>query len=522
VDAGRRIRVLPHEVILVHLQKRAGLVCLGVGLLALALRLALLPVRPIPEPAVQDEFSYLLGAETFCLGRVTNPPHPMWVHFEPFQENSQPTYASKYPPAQSLFLALGWKLFGHPWYGVWLSTGLMCAALCWMLQGWLPPRYALLGGLMAVAQWGIAGYWVNSYWGGAVAGAAGALVVGAVPRLARRPTAGVAALAALGMVTLANSRPYEGAVTVAACAGALWVWRRRARKPLRELIAWRVAAPAVAILGCGLVAMLYYNYRLTGNVLLMPWALHQAQYGASPIFWLMPLGPAPVYRHDIIRRFWTGYDKSFYRNAREMPWLMPIFFVRTLRYFFVTAVSAPVLIAAVLLRRGRKVRMAMAIAGVAAAGLLLERFPNAHYFAPATGLVLLLVLLGVQYLRVKAGAVALMAFAVLFFGTAAVHASRLTGDEYPHRVFVAHRLGAIHRLESEGGRHLVIVRYAPDHDPLDDWVFNHADIDGSRIVWARDMGDARNRELADYYKDRQVWLLEPDVPDPAPVPYAPR
>ena len=123
----------------------------------------------------------------------------MWVHFETFHENFQPTYAGKYPPAQSLFLALGWKLFGHPWYGVLLSCGLMCAALCWMLQGWLPTRYALLGGLMAVAQWGIAGYWVNSYMGGAVAAAAGALVVGAVPRLARRPTPAVAALAALGL-----------------------------------------------------------------------------------------------------------------------------------------------------------------------------------------------------------------------------------------------------------------------------------------------------------------------------------
>ena len=520
MDVGRRTRVLPHKFrVLVRLQKRAGLVCLSVGLLALAVRLALLPVRPIPEPTVQDEFSYLLGTETFWVGRVTNPPHPMWVHFEPFQENSQPTYASKYPPAQSLFLALGWKLFGHPWYGVWLSCGLMCAALCWMLQGWLPPRYALLGGLMAVAQWGVAGYWVNSYWGGAVAAAAGALVVGAVPRLARRPTGGVAALAALGVVTLANSRPYEGAVTVAAAAGALLIWRRRARRPFKELLAWRVAAPAVAILGCGLAAMLYYNYRVTGNALLTPYAVNQAQYGAAPIFWIMPPKTLPVYRHDVIRRFWTIYDMSFYRDARAWPPLVAIFFVRTLFYFYVTAVSAPALITAVLLRRGRKVRMALAIIGVATAGLLLERFPNAHYFAPATGLVLLLVLLGVQYLRVKAGAPALMVFALLFFGTAAIHASRLTADEYPHRLFTAHRLSAIHRLESQGGRHLVIVRYAPDHDPLDDWVFNHADIDGSSIVWARDMGEAGNRELLDYYKDRQVWLLEPDAPEPAPVPY---
>jgi hypothetical protein len=43
-----------------------------------------------------------------------------------------------------------------------------------------------------------------------------------------------------------------------------------------------------------------------------------------------------------------------------------------------------------------------------------------------------------------------------------------------------------------------------------DWVYNGADIDGSKVVWARDMGTAKNQELIDYYKKRQVWLIEPD------------
>ncbi|HXM42737.1 MAG TPA: hypothetical protein VN924_15910 [Bryobacteraceae bacterium] len=508
-----------------QLQKRAGWVCLGVGLLALAIRLALLPVRPIPQPAVHDEFAYLLGAETFCLGRVTNPPHRMWVHFETFHENFQPTYASKYPPAQSLFLALGWKLFGNPWYGVWLSCGLMCAALCWMLQGWLPPRYALLGGLMAVAQWGIAGNWINSYMGGAVAAAAGALVLGAVPRLARRPTTGVAALAALGAVALANSRPYEGAVTAAGAAIALLIWRWRSRRPFRDLLVGRVAAPAGAILGCGLAAMLYYNYRVTGNPLQMPYALHQAQYGFAPIFWIMPLGPPPVYRHEAMRRFWEVWDMSYYRVAREWPPRLLIAFLGMLRYF-VTPVSAVALFTAVLVRRGRKVQVALALAAAPVAGLLLERFSTAQYFAPATGLVLLLAALGAQCLRVKFGVRLLAIFVTLFFADAAYDASRLTNDEYPHKPFTAHRLAVMHRMQSEGGRHLAIVRYAPDHNFIEEWVYNRADIDGSAIVWARDMGDAANRELLDYYHalqpGRKAWLVEADAADPQAAPYAPR
>ncbi len=483
--------------------------CLGVGLAALGLRLALLPARPIPQPVVHDEFAYLLGAETFCLGRVTNPPHPMWVHFETFHEIFQPTYASKYPPAQSLFLALGWKALGHPWYGVWLSCGLMCAALCWMLGGWVAPRYALLGGLMAVAQWGVAGSWINSYMGGAVAAAAGALVIGSVPRLARRGDAGVAALAAAGVVVLANSRPYEGALTAVGAAVVLLMWRRHAGRPWRELWSWRVGGPAAAILVCGAGAMLYYNYRVTGHALWMPYALYQAQYGASPLFWMMPRGPSPVYRHEEIRRLWEVWDRAFYDAPRAQPWHLIAVFLGMLRYF-VNPLSAMAVFAAIFLRWGGKVRMALEMAALPAAGMLLERVSLPHYFAPAMGLGLVLAMLGVEFGAAKFGGRALAGFVVLYFAFAAYDASRLTAEEYGHPAFAARRQAVVRQLESEGGRQLAIVRYRADHDVSEEWVYNHADIDGSAMVWARDMG-AANLELMKYYGDRKVWLVEPDA-----------
>jgi hypothetical protein len=334
----------------------------------------------------------------------------------------------------------------------------------------------------------------------------------------------VSALAALGVVALANSRPYEGAVTAAAAGAALWIWRRRTRRPFKELLAWRVAAPAGAILGCGLAAMLYYNYRVTGNALLMPYAVNQAQYGVAPIFWTMPPKTPPIYRHEVIRKLWMDLDMAVYQRARASPGHVLIAFCEMLP-IFVTPLALPVVAIAAILRRSRKVRYVLAMLAVSIAGLLLERTSLPHYFAPAAGLVLALVVLGAQYLRVRWGASAMFIFAVLFFTTAGFNVAR-DPDPYANRQFSTHRQGVIHRLESEGGRHLTMVRYAPDHNVLEEWVYNHADIDGSAIVWARDMGDAANRELLDYYharkQGRKVWLLEADAPDPKPVPYGPR
>jgi hypothetical protein len=81
------------------------------------------------------------------------------------------------------------------------------------------------------------------------------------------------------------------------------------------------------------------------------------------------------------------------------------------------------------------------------------------------------------------------------------------------------RAELVAKLGALPGNHLVVVRYGPSHSIHEEWVYNGADIDGGKIVFACDMGPEENPKLFSYYRDRRIWLFAPDDGDSL-VPFA--
>ncbi|HEX8985505.1 MAG TPA: hypothetical protein VF767_08740, partial [Bryobacteraceae bacterium] len=263
----------------------------------MAVRFLMLPWYPPPLPQIHDEFSYLLQGDTFAHGRVTNPTPPYWQHFQTEYVLLQPTYASQYQPAQGLILALGEVVFGHPWWGVWISIGLMCAALCWGLRQIVPPVWALAGALGAGLQFGIFGLWMNSYFGGGISAAAGALVFGSLIRMKNpRHTRAAAAVCALGIILIFATRPFEALLW---CGVALWytVFHFMRGRPAGSALAWAgMLVPFALVFAAGAASLAWYNWRITGSPANPPYLEYRRVYGTPQPYWWQP--PVTVEHFD--------------------------------------------------------------------------------------------------------------------------------------------------------------------------------------------------------------------------------
>jgi len=505
-----------------NLARQKTLAIFVAGLSTFGIRVALIPVWGVPQPAWHDEFSYLLGSDTFAHGRLTNPTHPMWVHFEGFHIIQHPTYMSMYPPGQALVLAAG-QVLGHPWIGQLVVTALMCSCLCWMLQGWLPPRWALLGTGLAVLRLGILSYWMNSYFCASLAAVGGALVLGALPRIKRHARVRDAIAMGLGVAVLANTRPYEGFVFSLPIALALLVWILAQKKLSASKAFARVVLPLIVILAATGGAMGYYFWRVTSNAFVMPYQENRQTYAVAPYFvWQKPR-PEPVYHHAEMRSFYVDWELRGFQLGTTVPgFLLRLAHKFTMLWkFYVGPVLTLPFLAFPWLFCDRKMRFPLLLSATVVVGTVIETWTLVHYLAPAVSLFFLLLVQCIRHLRLlrwrgrplgqglaRAVPVVCVAMVVLRVSAVAVGAQ----IEPLGRQGNPQRNAIVHELQSMPGKQLVIVHYSPNHIPHDDWVNNRADIDASKIVWARDMGDAQNQELLLYFKGRRAWRINPDDP----------
>ncbi len=579
--------------------RKKTLAIAAMGALTILARMALLPWLPVPQPKVHDEFSYLLAADTFAHGRLANPPHPLWIFFDTFHVIQHPSYASMYPPAQGMVLAAG-KIFGQPWVGVLLSVAAMCMAFTWMLHGWAPPEWALLGGLLVWARFAVFSYWMNSYWGGAVAATGAALALGALPRIwdGQPPRARDAILFGLGTGILAISRPVEGSIFFLPMGLALLWWALRLRAPARSAAMKRIVLPVAAILMFVAGFIGYYNWRVTGSPLVFPHFIEQKEITTAIFLWQHDK-PQIAYDNPQFNDFYHNFLPSLYTPSWPAAvgqwWYKSTDFWE---FFLGPALSLPFLALPWVLREPRN-RLLLAQVALSAFGLWIIVYYHAHYAAPLMAAVFVLMMQSMRVLRrfrifgIPAG-VALTRLIALF--------SLLIGPIYfvqslvaqPNALFEwSHRHSALalaipllvlwlikiisslarppakpargyfvaacelvlllaivlqlcetqrnlyadafpyvddlkegfrkpveQELAAMPGEHLVLVRYSKDHNSGEEYVYNEADIDHAKTVWAREIPGRDLAPMLAYFRNRDVLVYEPDEDDLMLTPYS--
>src|SRR5271157_3152382 len=498
-----------------RLAERKLIAVFAIALATIVIRLSFFWLLPVPYPQVHDEFSYLLAGDTFVHGRLTNPPHPMSLYLDTFNVNQHPTYMSKYPPGQGLALALG-QVLSNPWIGVLLSGAAMCAAALWMLQGWLPPRWALVGGVLVMFKIALFSYWMNGYLGGFVAAIGGALAVGALPRILHRWQWWDAVILGIGAVILANSRPFEGAFFCLPIFVVLLVRLFRGSSP-----SWRVKLTQIVIPLCilgifGGAFMGYYNWRGTGSATLFPYAVNEKTYMRTPTFSWQKMRPPIHYANPQFEQFYNGAMQRWWSFGGVTNVSKAIqkagYILGFSMFFFAWPQLSVALLASLRVLRDRRVRLLLVQAALVFSSFMLVRaFFNLHYAAPLVATIFALLTQGLRHVRHwkawgRPVGIGITRVVVLFVVLLAFFSmDREPWDPIQFRLKFASQLAAM------PGQHLVIVRYSPEHVPYREWVYNGADIDGSRVVWAREIPGVSLQPLLDYFRGRQVWLAEPDT-----------
>jgi hypothetical protein len=493
--------------------------------------LPLLIGGPLP-PSAHDEFGNLLGADTFLHGRLTNPTPAHWRFFQTIHELLWPTYASKFPPGEGLFLAAG-RLMHLPHAGTTGVMALACVVIGRVMRMWMPPLHALLGALVA-ATMPLMLIWAGGYWGpGPTALGCGLLLLGvgdvirprhASATIRRRVMRGL--MMAAGLTILANTRPLEG--LIASVLIGVWcavvAWRRPiVRRVLVSTVVW-----AMPWGGAATGWMMYYDWRVTGHALLLPYALHVQEYMGTPLLRWQEGAPEGLLRHTLPRleRFHGQFEPAEF--VRENDWAG--FWLNTRGKFayvasavFViipTALPLALLPLVYLPARRRGLLMAAVIPPLLVAVLLLPiqitqtRYFRLHYFAPAIVPLLLAIGLATHIVGRSMPGMRRVRLAVPIFCGLIVsslwtcYGLARAATEPSMTRFGTYRVDLVSTICASDQRSLVLVSEGPDFDTLTEFVYNDADIPNSPVVFVHSIDPQSDAMLVKAFPDRTVWRLQ--------------
>jgi hypothetical protein len=188
------------------------------------------------------------------------------------------------------------------------------------------------------------------------------------------------------------------------------------------------------------------------------------------------------------------------------------------KFYLGPLLTLPLLTLPWIVRQG-KMRLPLAICAAMIAAFAVQTWTLPHYFSPAAGALYILLTQGIRHMYARRGivkdaalAIPILACAMIVIRVMAAATHTQIEPAWPRGNL--ERAAILRQLRAMREEQLVIVRYGPDHDIDREWVWNEASIDDAKVVWARDMGDAQNQELLEYFKNRQVWRLDADDPSP--------
>lgn len=490
-----------------------------------------------PVPAVHDEHAYVLTADTFASGRLTNPTPRHQEHFDTYHVLMRPTYQAKYPPGQGLFLAFGQVVAGHPAWGAWFATACATVALYWMLLAWVPSRWALWGALLFLFNPKLFFHWSQTYWGGSVAFLGGCLLFGGMRRLCKAPRASDVIWLGLGLGLLANSRPYEGLLAAAWVAVILAVVYvpRLIQHPWR--MTRQVLLPLMLTLLPIALAMGVYHHAVTGKAWRMPYQEWMSQQPGIDIAttivhsgdknWreiaaktLKPLNPddptvAEAAMEDLIGE-WE--NRTTLKRKQKKVWALWLYYVNwTLSVLLVGVVWK-------LVQGKRWDWFALLPVLLVWGSTVISSAPGrSQYTAPVGCLCYFLLLQGLRQFNAMSmhrrrdgrGFAQLFVVAAVLFNIGSIIAESGKSPIYDRYPWGIARVRLIEKLDEQvktkDQPHLVFMRYRLDkgrkHSISNEYVYNLANIDAQHVIWAHDLGPEKNQALIDDHPDRAVWLV---------------